>query len=677
MAQEIIKAYESGPEVRKRIEELQADRALLLVGDKSSRGASVSRIVDDIQSCCDAEIIRSTSGLLTLSEVLSQLPRVERFAPDVIVAIGGGRVLDLAKILNALVDADQDEALSYVTGKRQISRVRCPLLAIPTTAGSGSESTHFAVVYVDSEKYSLASPLLLPEYAVLDGSVLESLPDLQRALSAFDALSQAIESYWSNCASDESRHLASSAIVRLMRLLPDKVGSHAPDDMQAMIEASNWSGRAINLTKTTAPHAYSYVFSYYDHISHGQAVAYTLPRIFDIHASAKDERVIHPDGPDGLRKIMDELKSALGVTGERPSDWFFELLEGMGLEPDFSSLNFDKERAIGSVNQERLANNPVILSSEDVEYVFQKKSDRRTGIDHDSRSLLKFVSRLLDESGVVSFADSGTLLGIIRTGDLLAHDSDIDIGILDLDEGVLASLRRRCLENGITLTEKKYIGKVYALTFKSALTLKSVLVNRTLAVHAHVYFEHGDYYCSPQIVKFRKPAFWPTGKKQIFAARRKIAGRSGDRSFRLQDYAARNLMEAPRPGMFRSAFRAIGRFSYRPLFKIFYKRRPRRLPGYSSSGRDIIVKKKRVQRDWSSFTWVVPSFLLRTIAQVDFLGTAINVPSRYKEYLALRYGEDWQTPNTDWIYFIQDGSIYAAPYEFMLSQLEAGSRRAG
>lgn len=292
-------------------------------------------------------------------------------------------------------------------------------------------------------------------------------------------------------------------------------------------------------------------------------------------------------------------------------------------------------------------------------------------IGHDSRSLLKLISRLLDESGVVSFADSGTLLGIIRTGDLLAHDSDIDIGILDLDEGVLASLRRRCLENGITLREKKYVGKVYALTFKSG------LVKKTLAVHAHVYFEHGDYHCSPQIVKFRKPAFWPTGKKQIFAARRKIAGRSGDRSFRLQDYAARNLMEAPRPGMFRSAFRAIGRFSYWPLFQIFYRLRPRRLPGYSSSGRDIIVKKKRAQRDWSSFTWVVPSFLFRTIAQVDFLGTAINVPSGYKEYLTLRYGEGWQTPNTDWIYFIQDGAIYAAPYEFMLSQLEAGSRRAG
>ena len=135
-----------------------------------------------------------------------------------------------------------------------------PLIAIPTTAGSGSEATHFAVVYIDEEKFSLASDFLLPEAVILDGNLISSGSKYQKTCNALDALSQAIESAWAAGSTEKSRQFAFEAISACWRLIPKvlQTEKHNVADLQAMIVASNQAGRAINISKTTAAHAWSY-----------------------------------------------------------------------------------------------------------------------------------------------------------------------------------------------------------------------------------------------------------------------------------------------------------------------------------------------------------------------------------------------------------------------------------
>jgi alcohol dehydrogenase class IV len=371
MRQNIIRHYGCSSELGTLVGELSAERVLVLLGSSSSATGAIASLIEDLSGRCKIEVIRSSSKLPELEEVSAALPKVRAFSPELIVAIGGGRILDLAKAINAFAGVEEAKLEAFLSGKENIPTVLCPMVAIPTTAGSGSESTHFAVVYRGAQKYSLASPLLLPEYAFLDGRLIASLPKFVRGSSAFDALSQAVESYWANSASPESRRNAAASLTRLRRILPGKIESRDPVHLQDSIEAANYSGQAINVSKTTAAHAYSYAFTYVNGIAHGQAVGYTLPRIFDLHDRAENAKIIHPMGPDGFRDIMRELKALLGIDqGGNPSEWFFSLLDNIGLSRDFSSIEFEKDYVAGSVNQERLANNPVVFSADDIDYIF-------------------------------------------------------------------------------------------------------------------------------------------------------------------------------------------------------------------------------------------------------------------------------------------------------------------
>ena len=97
------------------------------------------------------------------------------------------------------------------------------MVAIPTTAGTGSEATHFSVIYIDNVKYSLAHDFMLPDYAIVDAKLSFNLPCHIAATSGIDALSQAIESYWSVKSTEKSKSIASKAIILILRVLKDAV----------------------------------------------------------------------------------------------------------------------------------------------------------------------------------------------------------------------------------------------------------------------------------------------------------------------------------------------------------------------------------------------------------------------------------------------------------------------
>ena len=115
---------------------------------------------------------------------------------DMMIAIGGGSAIDMAKLIG-ICGTHRGQYRELLTGKIPIRNKAAPLIAIPTTAGTGSEATHFAVVYVGGQKYSVAHANVLPDYAIIDPNLTANLPPSITAHTGLDALSQAVESLWS------------------------------------------------------------------------------------------------------------------------------------------------------------------------------------------------------------------------------------------------------------------------------------------------------------------------------------------------------------------------------------------------------------------------------------------------------------------------------------------------
>ena len=295
---------------------------------------------------------------------------------ELIISIGGGSVLDMGKLIKALY-SNPDEAVNLAKGDKKVTDPNIPLVAIPTTAGSGSESTHFAVVYVDGEKYSLADKCLLPTDIILDGNLTLSSSRYQKACNVLDALSQSIESAWAVKSTTQSQILSFAALKLCIENLLDFVNEK--DNFiaaQGMIMAANLAGQAINITKTTAAHAWSYGITKNHGIPHGHAVWLTLPKIFALCDNSCPENVVDPRGHEHLLGVMNRLKGALNISSHMEiEEYFTKLLSSINVKSDMKNeLKISpKDRAFLSkqINMQRMSNNPISFDQTHVEMIFQ------------------------------------------------------------------------------------------------------------------------------------------------------------------------------------------------------------------------------------------------------------------------------------------------------------------
>lgn len=250
---------------------------------------------------------------------------------DIILAIGGGSVIDFAK------------------GFKYYSDKKTKLVAIPTTAGTGSEATQFSVIYVDGIKKSLDDKSILPEYAIIDSGFIKSNPRYLKACTAMDAYCHAIESFWAKKATPLSREYARKAIILCKENIVNYVNSDDETAAENMMKAANTAGKAINISRTTASHAISYKITSDYGIPHGHAVALTIAQLFEFNT--KDGR-------------FNELKELIS---DNPIEYFGELFSEIGLEYDLKKLGIKDINSIaGNVNLERLANNPTELLQNDI-----------------------------------------------------------------------------------------------------------------------------------------------------------------------------------------------------------------------------------------------------------------------------------------------------------------------
>lgn len=284
----------------------------------------------------------------------------------VIIAVGGGSVIDTAKLIKAFYLSEGNE-IDLATGRTDVTDPSIPLLAIPTTAGSGSEATHFAVVYVGSHKYSLAAQCLLPEAVILDGALIISGNRYQKACSALDAMAQAIESAWATGSTIESFKYSTTALELGWGIFHDFIKPNCSEkNAQKMLEAANFSGQAINISKTTAAHAWSYAFTSSYDIPHGHAVWLTLPEIFEAHIVATDHDITDTRGSSHLKNTMDKLSKTLGLNQLVGSTEQLQVfLKDAGIEYRMEQVGVDnltkRSDISNQINPERMRNNPVNL----------------------------------------------------------------------------------------------------------------------------------------------------------------------------------------------------------------------------------------------------------------------------------------------------------------------------
>ncbi|MCL2547439.1 MAG: phosphonoacetaldehyde reductase [Oscillospiraceae bacterium] len=280
-----------------------------------------------------------------LADVLDGVALFERESCDFMVSVGGGSAIDVAKGINIL-QGDDSAAL--------LDAPRARHLTVPTTAGTGSESTCFSVLYKDGEKISVEQAGILPEFVILDPVFLRTLPLYHKKSALLDALCQALESLWAKGKTPTSKAYALDAIDVI---LADMDGYLAGDDSSALriLQAANLSGKAINIGKTTAAHAMSYKLSTVFGIAHGHAVALCLPYVAE-HLLA--------------------VGAAPSEFSQKDYDRFVSILIGLDMAFDFAAHGDVSEAMIASlaasVNPGRLGNHAVDISTDTLASMYRK-----------------------------------------------------------------------------------------------------------------------------------------------------------------------------------------------------------------------------------------------------------------------------------------------------------------
>ena len=245
---------------------------------------------------------------------------------DSIIAIGGGSAIDVAKCIKLYFCRLNQSAISN----------EIKLVAIPTTAGTGSESTRFAVIYENGEKQSISDESCLPSAVLLDPTNLTTLPDYPRKTSMLDALCHAIEAFWSVNSTEESRKYSHSAIKLILSSMEFYLANQ-PDGNAIMLRAANLAGRAINIAQTTAGHAMCYKLTSLYGISHGHAAALCVrklwPFMIENISQCTDER-----GAAYLMEIFSEIAEAMGCSSPiEAAEKFQTIFDSLGLSfPEYT-----------------------------------------------------------------------------------------------------------------------------------------------------------------------------------------------------------------------------------------------------------------------------------------------------------------------------------------------------
>ncbi len=314
-------------------------------------------------------------------------------APEVIVALGGGSVIDSAKVL-AAGGGDFARVRHYLeTGKGAEQLGHIPIIAVPTTAGTGSEVTCWATVWDRGagKKYSLAQPDLYPEHAVVDPELMLGLPRALTISTGLDALSHALESLWNVNANPISTDFAIGAAREMLATLPALVDDRSNLDLRSRAaRAALSAGLAFSNTKTALAHSLSYPITLNHDVPHGIACSFSLPMVMraaigaDVACDAALRVIFGADLEAGAARLEGFL-AKLGVSVDPAAH---------GIEPgawrELIDLAFAGERGQNFIGQKEkilaLAGSPESRATSGAPPDKNDKISNREETDHETES---------------------------------------------------------------------------------------------------------------------------------------------------------------------------------------------------------------------------------------------------------------------------------------------------
>jgi alcohol dehydrogenase class IV len=362
----------STEDVNKFIKNKSFKKIFILCGRKSFVTSGAEELFKKIIIDKEIKLFYKKSELPILEELIEIINDIKNFKPDLILAVGGGTVIDYAKIAN-VVDVRKDLADLIVNYSYPFKKKYTQLTVIPTTAGSGAEVTSNAVIYVDGIKHSFESELLVPDNFFLVPEFLISAPNKIKASAGFDSIAQALESLVSKKSNDQSVDYASKSLRVSVNSFISFVNDPNLKNAAEMSIAANLAGKAISISKTTAPHAASYPFTSLFNISHGHAVGLFFERFFKFNYDNLDKS----ETSFNLKKRFDLIFKLFDVTNINDFNSKISLIKKQAdLEDDLIKLDINiqqsSEKIIKGINLLRLGNNPVKIDGKDIFKIISK-----------------------------------------------------------------------------------------------------------------------------------------------------------------------------------------------------------------------------------------------------------------------------------------------------------------
>lgn len=305
----------------------------------------------------------------SLPDIIRALRRIEGFVPDVVIGLGGGSVLDFAKAMAALIlcKSPPVEYLEVVGSGRTLDHDPIPMIAMPTTAGTGAEVTRNAVVSVPDHgiKVSLRDPRMVPNIAIVDPDLMQGAPRQVVLAAGLDAVTQVIEPYLSTKANPMTDALCEAAIPVGLKVLRDLVERDEPDAWDQMAWVSTCGGLALANAGLGAVHGFAGVIGGKTRAPHGQICGALLPVVLKAHlAQARPETEIHRR----LEWVLGHIDTCFGAgpNGTGLSELaLWSKIQGlptlyeMGLDPD-DHLDVAKQ----TMNSSSMKGNPFPMSQE-------------------------------------------------------------------------------------------------------------------------------------------------------------------------------------------------------------------------------------------------------------------------------------------------------------------------
>ncbi len=345
-----------------------ATRRLLLVCGRSIERLALWDYFRSLPSRLGIDVVRFSDFKPnpTFDSVVSGVDRFHETGCDTIVAVGGGSAMDVAKCIKLYSNMPAEPDYVFQT----IVPNDVPLIAVPTTAGTGSEATRYAVIYYRGEKQSVTDWSCVPSAVLVDPKVLDTLPPYQRRVTMLDALCHSVESFWSVNSNAESMKYSREAIRMILANMEGYLNNESAGNAN-MLRAANLAGKAINITQTTAGHAMAYKLTSLYCLAHGHAVALCDDALWP-YMITHSSLCVDPRGEEHLCGVFADLASAMGCeTPMAAAEKFHALIQSLDLERPKAT---DDEFVIlkSSVNLVRLKNHPVKLDEEAIDSLYHK-----------------------------------------------------------------------------------------------------------------------------------------------------------------------------------------------------------------------------------------------------------------------------------------------------------------